>query len=94
METLPVVNDQFSFISSHSLGKLIEWKHTLYSFTIVFDCTSSHSLGKLIEWKRGHATTIVRARFTSHSLGKLIEWKLFTDLPKEELQQLPTRWEN
>ena len=35
---------------SHSLGKLIEWKHKNFEI-IAIGILSSHSLGKLIEWK-------------------------------------------
>ncbi|WP_417063866.1 hypothetical protein [Kamptonema animale] len=38
-------------ILSHSLGKLIEWKHDFLHVRIG-RCELSHLLGKLIEWKR------------------------------------------
>ena len=83
----------------HSLGKLIEWKHSV-RITIKGDdaSTTPHSLGKLIEWKQYQflCLHIHPSQITPHSLGKLIEWKLvpLTITIWITAFRLPTRWGN
>ena len=83
------------FISPHSLGTLIEWKH---DFT--FGCghkahiPGPHSLGTLIEWK--HQPLLLRLPLSllcPHSLGTLIEWKHIKHRPDHTtINSVPTRW--
>ncbi len=41
-----------SFIRSHSLGTLIEWKQDEDEYWRIGELQGSHSLGTLIEWKQ------------------------------------------
>ncbi len=62
----------------HSLGTLIEWKHTPVDRIKSARPKGPHSLGTLIEWKlHKFIFSITPVQFCPHSLGTLIEWKLF-----------------
>ncbi len=82
---------------SHSLGKLIEWKHSSL-LKEVNQRLLSHSLGELIEWKPVWYFLLSSMRMLSglsHSLGKLIEWKRKqSDKVISFSFDFPTRWEN
>ena len=63
--------------SPHSLGKLIEWKLSIFRHHSLRG-KAPHSLGKLIEWKLVSFSAFIAEKNLSnspHSLGKLIEWK-------------------
>ncbi len=78
METFRLIELAIQVLKlSHSLGKLIEWKHYCMQDRVNFAHILSHSLGKLIEWKRFNALKHSFYFLLSHSLGKLIEWKHF-----------------
>jgi hypothetical protein len=51
METIEVGSAEALFTTPYSLGKLIEWKRSIFESRYLKTYRAPYSLGKLIEWK-------------------------------------------
>ena len=70
METILPEYEPFWFLSPHSLGKLIEWKHEEFLHRKrYFFVQRPHSLGKLIEWKPLEDWSSIREQYQESPLA-------------------------